>query len=127
MNTSQTHPGLFRYLNTQNPDVRCGLADHLGRVALGKAGTSREDWDKLERELMQQYLLSGYVPGYLYPFFIDINRPEIRDLWEAYRRWAGIPYGGPVRDTERREFERQLAAMVVGEEAPEWKPSKPSG
>lgn len=106
----------FRYLNALNPDVKAALAAHAAQIALGKAGITQEDWDKLERELMRRYLLSDYTPDYLYPFFIDINRPGNRELWEGYLRKIGIPYGCPATDPERREFERQLAAMVVGGE-----------
>lgn len=123
--TNQSSP--FRYLNHMNPDIKRGLAAHLAKVALGKAGTTREDWDKLERELMRRYLLSGYVPDYLYPFFININHPEVRNLWEAYLRWIGSPYGCPATDPERREFEQQLAAAVVEEEAAEWMTGELSG
>lgn len=105
----------FRFLNAHNPDIKKALAAHVAKIALGKAGTSQEDWDKLERELMRRYLLSGYTPDYLYPFFIDINRPENREMWEEYLRRIGSPYGCPASDPERREFERQLAVMVAGE------------
>lgn len=107
----------FRYLNAQNPDIKAALCSHTAQIAVGQAGTCREDWDKLERELMRRYLLSGHKPDYQYPFFIQINRPAARALWEDYMREIRCPPGAPPSDQERRRFERRVAEMVAGRES----------
>lgn len=107
-------PGPFRYLNTCNPDIKAALCTHAAKIAMGRSGTTREDWDRLERELMRRYLLSDYTPAYRYPFFLQVNLPAVRPLWEEYLRAVGCPVGAAPSDRTRRQFERQVAVMVAG-------------
>lgn len=104
----------FRYLNARNPDIQTALRSHAAQIAAGRAGNTWEDWDKLERELMRRYILSDYTPDYQYPFFIQINLPAPRKLWENYMKEIGCRPGAAPSDPERREFERRVAAIVTG-------------
>lgn len=105
----------FRYLNVQNPDIKSALRTHAAKIAVGQAGTGQEDWDKLERELMHRYLISGYRPAYRYPFFIQINLPDARGLWEKYLKEIGCTPGTAPSDKDRQRFERQVAEIVAGD------------
>lgn len=104
----------FRYLNTCNPDVKANLCIHNAKIATGEAGASQEDWDKLEKEIMREYLLSDHTPAYKYPFFLQLNLPAVRPLWDSYKQEIRCPVGAPPSDRERMEFERRIARMVTG-------------
>lgn len=105
----------FHYLNVQNPDIKTALRAHAARIAAGQVGTGQEDWDKLERDLMRRYLLSEYKPVYRYPFFVQINLPDAREMWEEYLKEIGCTPGAAPSDQDRQRFERQVAEMVAGD------------
>lgn len=41
-------------------------------------------------------------------YVTDLNDPKIRELYDRFRRWKGIPYNEPCSDREREEFERYI-------------------
>lgn len=43
-----------------------------------------------------------------YGFRLNINVPEIRDKYERYKKYKGMPTQFPCSDDERREFERYV-------------------
>lgn len=104
----------LRYLNVHNPDVKANLCIHNAKIAMGQAGTSKEDWDRLEREIMREYILSDYTPHYRYPFFLQINLPEVRTMWDEYLREIRHPVEAAPSDQDRMDFERRVARMVTG-------------
>ncbi len=55
---------------------------------------------------------SIYLPLHPYGFRINIAHPRIAPLYERFRRWKGIPYGMPLSDDERFEFESYIIRKV---------------
>lgn len=41
-------------------------------------------------------------------YVTDLNDPKIRELYDRFRIWKGIPYHEPCSDREREEFERYI-------------------
>ena len=46
-----------------------------------------------------------------YGYLVDISEPDIKLLYERYKRWKHIPLWCPLSDEERHEFE----SYILGE------------
>lgn len=42
-----------------------------------------------------------------YGYQVDINHPDIRPVYEAFKSKKGIPYTTPLSHAERMEFEKE--------------------
>lgn len=43
-----------------------------------------------------------------YGYKVNINRPEIKNLYKRFKQWRGIPFWCPLSDNERIEFESYI-------------------
>lgn len=46
-----------------------------------------------------------YKPLPDYGYRLNINEPEVHELFQRYKKWKGIPVWCPLSDAERHEFE----------------------
>lgn len=49
-----------------------------------------------------------HAEGNPYGFQININHPKVRDKYNRFKVWKGVPRAVPLADDERLEFERYL-------------------
>lgn len=48
---------------------------------------------------------NSFIPDDNYGYQVDISSPEIKPLYERFKKWKGIPAWCPLSDKERLEFE----------------------
>lgn len=51
-------------------------------------------------------------PPNKYGYQININHPQINDLYRRYLKWKGIPQWCPLSDKERFEFEAYIFDLI---------------
>lgn len=49
-----------------------------------------------------------YLINNPYGFRLNINHPQINDLYRRYKRWKGLIGHFPITDAQRREFEQYI-------------------
>ena len=53
-------------------------------------------------------LKNSFIPDDCYGYKVDISNPEIKPLYERYKKWKGIPSWCPLSDAERLDFESYI-------------------
>lgn len=71
--------------------------------------TDKEIWEEYERSL-RRVLIDDNPYGYK----LNINNPNIKPLYYAYKQVQGIPHM-PPSDNQRHEFERDVAIVLMRE------------
>ena len=49
-----------------------------------------------------------YLINNPYGFRLNINHPQINELYRRYKRWKGLTGHYPITDVQRREFEQYI-------------------
>lgn len=49
-----------------------------------------------------------YAPQNEYGYRVDISHPQIKPLYERFKKWKGVPDWCPLSDDERKEFENYI-------------------
>ena len=53
-------------------------------------------------------LKNSFIPDDNYGYQVDISIPKIKQLYDRYKKWKGIPNWCPLSDEERLEFESYI-------------------
>ena len=51
---------------------------------------------------------NSFIPDDNYGYQVDISKPEIKLLYERFKKWKCIPKWCPLSDEERLEFESYI-------------------
>lgn len=49
-----------------------------------------------------------YIHNNPYGFRLNINHPQINELYRRYKRWKGLTGHFPITNAQRREFEQYI-------------------
>lgn len=56
---------------------------------------------------------SIYAPDNKYGYKINITHPDIKPLYQRFKKWKGIADWCPLSDAERLEFETERLAIPL--------------
>ena len=65
-------------------------------------------------ELQSYYLPAGHKYGYL----ININNPQMKQLYYRWKEKHGIPKRIPLSDQDRHQFDRDIMLLLQGRDNP---------
>lgn len=75
-------------------------------VQLYQAGAERTVREVSARDFSQSQKRESMKTERYY--VTDLNDPKLRERYERFKVWKGIPYNEPCSDKEREEFERYV-------------------